>query len=255
MSTVFDSPTVRIIETTDAEGDTQRQLYLGPPFNSIQGAVKVNKPKFHVHDFTQKLTFGALCARKGIHHALVLGLGAGIVIQSIRDIAPSARIDIVDIALELFEPSHRYFFDLGSDNVELYHEDAYSFIRRSNKRYDYICCDIFIASLEVPNYVLSGEFAEAVKNCLSGAGILAINTHRQSQKSLTESMSKSFKFVFSLPGNNCLLLCTDAWPQFVTDENLIAQQLQNNLDIKAIQQSITVTQHVDTGAPGNGASE
>jgi hypothetical protein len=248
MKTVFESPTIRIIETTDVEGDAQRQLYLGPPFNSIQGAIKVNKPNFHVHDFTKKLTFGALCVRNGIDRALFLGLGAGVVVQSIRDMVASAKIDIVDVNLELFEPSHKYFFDLDATNLELYHEDAYSFVKRSDKRYDYICCDIFGSSLEVPDYVLSGEFAAAVKTRLNATGIFAVNTHRQLHKSLTESLSRSFKFVFSLPGNNCLLLCTASWPQFVIDEQVIAHYLDKNVDIKAIQQSITLTQHVEMGA-------
>ncbi|WP_157647946.1 spermidine synthase [Burkholderia ubonensis] len=249
MNTLFESSTVRIIETSDAEGDTQRQLYLGPPFNNIQGAVKVNKPKFHVHDFSKKLTYGALCVRNGVHNALILGLGAGIVIQSIRDLAPSAHIDIVDLNLELFEPSHTFFFDLDSENLELFHEDAYHFVSRSQKKYDYICCDVFGSSLEVPDYVLSGELTEKVKRCLSEAGIFAINTHRQLHKSLIESLSLSFKFVFSLPGNNCLLLCSDAWPQFIFDDATIAQQLVNNVDIAAIRDGMTLTQRVDIHVP------
>ncbi|BCF98830.1 hypothetical protein PPGU19_033990 [Paraburkholderia sp. PGU19] len=254
MKTVFETTTVRIIETSDAEGDTQRQLYLGPPFSSIQGAIKVNKPKFHVHDFTKKLTYGALCVRNGVHDALVLGLGAGVVIQSIRDFAPSVKIDIVDVNLELFEASHKFFFDLDSDNIQLFHEDAYHFVDRANKKYDYICCDIFGSSLEVPNYVLSGELAGKVKHCLSAEGIFAINTHRQLHKSLVESLSKSFEFVFSLPGNNCLLLCSDVWPQFVADDALIAQQLQNNVDIASIHHDMTLTQRVDIQAQPKTAS-
>ena len=249
MKTVFESSTVRIIETSDAEGDTQRQLYLGPPFSNVQGAVKINKPKFHVHDFTKKLTYGALCVRNGIYNALILGLGAGIVIRSIRDLAPSAKIDIVDLNLELFEPSHKFFFDLDSDNLELYHEDAYHFVARAQKKYDYICCDIFGSSLEVPDYVLSGELAEKVKHCLSETGIFAINTHRQFHKSLIESLSSGFNFVFSLPGNNCLLLCSEVWPQFVSDDAVIAQQIVNNIDIAAIQNGMTLSQRVDIRVP------
>lgn len=253
MNTVFESPTVRIIETTDADGDRQRQIYLGPPFDRIQGAVKIGKPKFLVHDFAKKLTFGALCVRKGIRRALVLGLGGGVMVQAIRDMAPDAKIDIVDLNIEVFEASHKYFFDLDSDNLSLHHDDAYAFIKRTGEQYDYICCDIFGPSLEVPDYVVSGEFAEAVKTRLGAAGILAFNTHRQLHKSLTESLSGSFKFVFSLPGNNCLLLCTDCWPEFVADEKVIAEYLEKNVDIKAIEQTMTVIQRVQSGiASGQG---
>jgi hypothetical protein len=244
MNAVFESSTIRVIETIDAEGDLQRQLYLGPPFSNIQGAVKDSRPGFHVHDFTKKLTFAALCVPHGIDRALILGLGAGVVVQSIRDMAASAKIDVVDINLELFEVSHKYFYNLDNESLKLYHEDAYAFVKRADQQYDYICCDIFGSNLEVPDYVMSGEFAMSVKQNLSATGIFAINTHRQLHKSMTELLSRSFKFVFSLPGNNCLLLCADSWPQFIIDETVIAQYLNKNIDIKAIQNSITLAQHL-----------
>lgn len=247
MKTVFESTSVKIVETIDAEGDTQRQLFIGPPFTNVQGAMKVDRPDFHVHDFTKKLTFGALSVRGGIRDALFLGLGAGIVIRAMGDIAPEAKVDIVDINLELFDACSRYFVNLDAEAVSLYQEDAYGFVKRSGKRYDFVCCDIFGASLEVPDYLLSGEFAAAVKRCLSDAGIAAFNTHRALHKSMAEALCRQFKFVFSLPGNNALLLCTDVWPQFVLDERVEAAQRRNNVDVRAIRDSMTLMRRVDFG--------
>jgi hypothetical protein len=247
MQTVFESTSVKIVETVDPEGEVQRQLFIGPPFTNVQGAMKVDRPTFHVHDFTKKLTFGALSVRGGIRDALFLGLGAGIVVRAVSDMAPQAKLDIVDINLELFDACSRYFFNLDAERFTLYQEDAYGFVKRSNKRYDFVCCDIFGASLEVPDYLLSGEFATAAKRCLADDGIVAFNTHRALHKNMAESLCRHFKFVFSLPGNNALLLCTDAWPQFVLDARVEAVQRGNNVDMKGILDSMTLMRRVDFG--------
>ena len=150
MKTVYESETIKIVEMVDDDGDVQRQLFLGPPFRNVQGAIKTTRPKFHVQEFSRNLTYGALCIPGEVKTALFLGLGAGVVIQAVRDMFPSARVDIVDISAELIEVSHDFFFQIYSDNVGLFPEDAFSFVKKADKKYDYICCDIWAHSLEIP---------------------------------------------------------------------------------------------------------
>lgn len=243
MKTVYESETIKIVEAVDENGDVQRQLFLGPPFRNVQGAIKTSRPKFHVQEFTRNLTYGALCVPGEIKNALFLGLGAGVVIQAVRDMFPSARVDIVDISAELFEVSHDFFFEIYSDNVGLFPEDAFSFVKTTDRKYDYVCCDIWAHSLEIPGFLLDGApggFLDCVKNITNGNGVFSLNTQRYFHKQFAEALLRQFKFVFSLKGFNCLLLATDVHPKFITDKKIIDEMLVKNIDINAIQDNLVL---------------
>jgi hypothetical protein len=241
MKTVYQSETIKIVESVDDDGDVQRQLFLGPPFENVQGVIKTDRPRFHVQEFSRNLTYGALCVPGDVETALFLGLGAGVVIQAVRDIFPSAHIDIVDISAELIEVSHDFFFQIYSDNVSLFPEDAVSFVKKVNKKYDYICCDIWAHSLAIPSFLLDGAaggFLDCIKNITNRNGVFSINTQRHLHKQFAEVLLGHFKFVFSLRGFNCLLLATHAHPKLITDKKIIAEMLSNNIDINAIQDNL-----------------
>jgi hypothetical protein len=244
MKEIYASESIKVIESIDNDGDVQRQLYLGPPFNHTQGGIKMSRPDFHVHEFTRNLSYGALCVAGGVRNALFLGLGAGVAVQAVRAFFPEANIDIVDINLELFEVSHRYFFNIESDNVKLFHEDAYSFIQRASKKYDYICCDIWTHSLDVPNYIFFDEFSALAKNCLTGNGIFSINTQKAIYKNIAESLIKQFRFILSLQGYNCSLLSTNNWPDFPTGAGVAAELLAKNMNIESIHDNLILLQPV-----------
>ena len=238
MRTVYESETIKIVESVDNDGDLQRQLFLGPPFRNVQGAIKANRPKFHVQEFTKNLTYGALCVPSGVQNALFLGLGAGVVIQAVRDMFPSAHVDVVDISGELIEVSHDFFFQIYSDNVALFPEDAVEFVKKSNKKYDYICCDIWAHSLEIPSFLVDGGFLRCVKDISTSNCVFSINTQFFLHKRLAEALVKHFEYVFSLQGFNCYLLSTDTRPRLTTDEKIIADMMANNIDIQTIQDNM-----------------
>jgi hypothetical protein len=241
MKTVYRSETIQVVESVDNDGDAQRQLFLGPSFCNVQGVIKTDRPRFHVQEFTRNLTYGALCVPGEVKTALFLGLGAGVVIQAVRDMFPSAHIDIVEINAELIEVSHDFFFQIYSDDVSLFPEDALAFVKKSTKTYDYICCDIWAHSLDVPSFLLDGTaggFLDCARNITSRNGVFSINTQRQLHKQFTEALLGHFRFVFSLRGFNCLLLATQEHPKLITDKKIIAEMMANNIDINAIQDGL-----------------
>ena len=244
METIFESQSIRVVETTDTEGEVQRQLFLGPPFTNVQGAIKVNRPEFHVHQFSRNLALGALCVPGGVRNALFLGMGAGVIINTVRQMHPQATIDIVDINYDLFEVANKFFFNIDADNVNLFHEDAYGYIQRIDKQYDFICCDIWTHSLDVPDYMAAGTFSNRARELLSENGLYAINTNRTLLKTIAEPLTRDFNHVFSLQGNNCLLWASNAWPDFIEDADVIAHHLSNNIDITAIQDNMVLMQQL-----------
>ena len=250
MRTVYESETIKIVETVDDDGDVQRQLFLGPPFRNVQGAIKTARPKFHVQEFSRNLTYGALCVPGNVKTALFLGLGAGVVIQAVRDMFPSAHIDIVDISAELIEVSHDFFFQIYSDNVELFPEDAFTFVKRADKKYDYICCDIWAHSLEIPDFLLdeaTGGFLDCIRNITNRNAVFSLNTQRYFHKLFVEALLRHFEFVFSLKGFNCLLLATHVHPKLITDPQIIKAMLSNNVDINAIQDNLLLIRGAQRG--------
>lgn len=237
MHIVYESNDIRIVDGANPDGAMERHIALGRPFNHPQGTIRLDAPAFHVHEFTRHLTYGALCAADGIKRALFLGLGAGIAVQTLRDLVPLAEIDIVDLNRELFEVSDRYFFSLQAQNVHLYHADAFAFVVQAAERYDYIACDIWGPSLEVPPFLLTTDFYENIKRILADAGVFAINTANHVHKHATEQILNRFKRASSLEGNNTFLIGSDnplVPLQGMADPKILHNLLAINIDVRRI---------------------
>jgi len=156
----------------------------------------------------------------------------------------------VDISAELFEVSHDFFFQIYSDNVGLFPEDAFGFVKRADKKYDYICCDIWAHSLEIPGFLLDGApggFLDCINNITNKTGVFSLNTQRYFHKQFAEALLRHFQFVFSLKGFNCLLLATHVHPKLITDKTIIDEMLANNIDINAIQDNLLLIRGAQEG--------
>jgi hypothetical protein len=237
---LYEGEHIQILESVDEDGDVLRQLLLGPPFNNPQGMIKTNRPKYHVQPFTRNLTYGAVCVSGGVENALFLGLGAGVVVQAVRDLFPAASIDIVDLDTELFSISNEFFFRIDAANVRWFAEDASLFVKRSDRRYDYICCDIWGDHLEAPPFLAERDFIAAVRKSLNTRGIFSLSTQWFLHKPMTELLTSEFEFVFSVRAPTCLLHAMNVPPKSVTDDQLVADLRSKNLDLNAIRANSTL---------------
>jgi spermidine synthase len=235
--TLFESGHIQVLEGTGDDGEVQRHLLLGPPFQNPQGIIKPDKPKFHVQPFSRNLTYGALLIPGEVKNVLFLGLGAGLVVQAIRDLHPAATIDIVDLDAELFSVSNEFFFSIDAPNVHWFAEDASNFVRNADKRYDYICCDIWGDHLQVPEFLTEYSFIQTVRRILSEHGVFAISTNKLLHAHMSGMMVHEFKTVFSILAPTCLLIGMNGSPRLVSDPQVTAQLLANNLDVNAIRES------------------
>lgn len=232
--TLFQSDHIQVLEGVGEGGALQRHLLLGPPFKNPQGIIEPGRPKFHVQPFTRNLTFGALLVAQPVENVLFLGLGAGIVVQAIRDLFPTASIDIVDLDPELFSVSSEFFFPINAENVHWFAEDASNFVNRVDKRYDYICCDIWGDHLQVPEFLTQYAFVQRVKGILSEHGAFAISTNKLLHAHMAGMMVDGFDAILSIRAPTCLLIGTNATPRLFADEDVTARLLANNIDIGAI---------------------
>ncbi|NNM91899.1 MAG: hypothetical protein HKL92_01010 [Candidatus Eremiobacteraeota bacterium] len=240
MDILYQSPDIRVTEILDADGEAQRQLYFGPSFTHCQGAIKRDKPWYHVHEFTRHLTYAALAVPNELQRVLFLGLGAGVAIHAVRTWFPLAELDIVDQCQELFQVSHRFFYSLDHPMVHLIHADAAEFLNATHEKYDLICCDVWGSLLEAPGFLKTGDFYDRVNALLRSDGTFAINAPAIEHKRIAELLVPRFETTVSLKGNNSFFISTDNVCISATQPPRLKNVLDYNIDVQAIESAAIV---------------
>lgn len=102
--------------------------------------------------------------------ALFVGLGTGAAPKSFARRA--IRADVVEIDPEVVRYARQYFGYVPNGDVAI--EDARTFLRRTERRYDFIVHDTFTGG-ETPEHLLSVEVLERVQALLQPGGVLVLN--------------------------------------------------------------------------------
>jgi trans-aconitate methyltransferase len=237
VNVLYQSEWVRVFEGLEADGETVRKIAFGPSFSCAQGVIRTDDPSFHVQEYTRQLTYAALCAKQGVGRALFLGLGAGIVVNAVRTLFPSATIDVVDISHEIFKVAHTHFFNIDAGNVNHFHDDANAFVQKTKQRYDFICCDLWGMELDVPHFlVLDPQFYRSIKAISAPGGVCAVNTSSLVHKSICEHLTSVYRHVVSMEGDNTLLIASDVEPRATADAATLSALAASNVDVSRIEE-------------------
>ncbi|MFZ9847961.1 MAG: spermidine synthase [Flavobacteriales bacterium] len=107
---------------------------------------------------------------------LILGMGAGCVIETLRkDFQNEGEITAVEIDKVVVDIAKKYF-DVGRfSNLKIVQDDAYAFIQNNKAKHDLIIVDLFIDK-ETPTQFSSEEFLQNVVNASSKNGNILFNT-------------------------------------------------------------------------------
>ena len=128
--------------------------------------------------YTYALEALARAYRPGMHSALVLGLGAGIVPMQFARTGIAA--DVVEIDPASLHVAQRYFgFDPARARV--HHTDARAFVRACPERYDVVVVDLFHGD-GTPDYLVTREFFRDLRRCLAEDGVAVFNTFADLQR-------------------------------------------------------------------------
>ena len=180
---VYESGTVRCICFT-------RSCRIGR-----QTCQDVKRPDRIVMNYPQMM-LGALFVNPEPRSVLIIGLGGGTIPRALREVAPQARIDVVEIDPAVVKVARRYF-DLGdSSKLRVIEADGRVQVKRAlreNKRYDLIMLDAFDHEY-IPEHLLTREFLQEVKSLLTPNGVLAANTFSSSR--LYDHESTTYASVF-----------------------------------------------------------
>ncbi len=107
------------------------------------------------------------------HNALVLGVAAGMIPRYLQ------RKGVKTTAVEINPNSlaaATEFFDFDPRGVNIFVEDARTFVRRHKDAYDLVVTDLFQGDC-TPDYLLTLEFFREVQACLRPGGVVIINTY------------------------------------------------------------------------------
>ncbi|WP_159020068.1 spermidine synthase [Algibacter sp. L3A6] len=102
-----------------------------------------------------------------VKHVLILGLGGGSVISSLRKKFDfNGDIQAVDIDEKIIAIAKNDFDICTSHNLTISKYDAYKFVKKNNKKHDLIIIDLFINN-EVPDQFYSVIFCENISKLVN----------------------------------------------------------------------------------------
>jgi len=110
-----------------------------------------------------------------VKHVLILGLGGGSVISSLRKKFDfNGGIQAVDIDEKIIAIAKNDFDICTSHNLMISKYDAYKFVKKNDKKHDLIIIDLFINN-EVPDQFYSVIFCENISKLVNENGYFIFN--------------------------------------------------------------------------------
>jgi spermidine synthase len=131
--------------------------------------------------------------------ALVLGMGAGGSIQSMRRTAPNVEIDAVEIDPRVIEAASRFFdVDVSSDpRLRVHAVDARGFLARDRGTYDLVQLDVFQGGPYVPFHLVTEECFRLARARMSDDALLMMNVFdRSADSAVLHRLAATLRRVF-----------------------------------------------------------
>ena len=112
----------------------------------------------------------------GARRALVLGMGGGGSIRSMRLTAPGIAIDAVEIDPRVVEAATRWFgVDPADAGLRIHVMDARRFLSRDRGTYDLVQLDVYQGGPYIPFHLVTEEFFRLARARMSDDGLLMMN--------------------------------------------------------------------------------
>ncbi len=144
----------------------------------------------------------------------ILGNGAGTTARALGHYFPRTDVDAVEIDPELTRLGRRWF-DLRNARMDVHHDDARPYLRRTGERYDAILVDVYRQPY-IPFYLATREFFELARERLRPGGTVIVNVgHPEGQEELDQvlgaTMGAAFRNVVRDPSEdtNTMILASD----------------------------------------------
>ena len=160
--------TVKIIKQEPDAGGRFSRLYFQDGLT--QNAVESDGRARSFYNYALEAL--ALAYRADARHALALGLGAGM--TPARLAARGIHTEVVEIDPASLHAARR-FFALDETKTPVHQTDARTFVQRCPRAYDVVVVDLFHGD-GTPDYLITRDFFQDLRRCLSANGIAVFNT-------------------------------------------------------------------------------
>ena len=138
--------------------------------------------------------------------ALVLGMGAGQSIASMRATAPQAAIDAVEIDPAVVRAAIQWFgIDPSRPGLRIHVADARPWLLKNRDSYDLVQIDLYQGGPYIPFYLVTKEFFLLVREHMTGGGMVMMNVFDAGPKhelltATAATLSSVLPSVMVLPG-------------------------------------------------------
>lgn len=110
-----------------------------------------------------------------INEVLLLGVAGGSVVETMyNEYNFKGKITAVDYDSTFDLLLKKYFTHIYKSNFQLIIDDAFQFIKQTNKKYDFVIIDLFNDD-SMPNEIFQDDFFSNLRNILNANGILLFN--------------------------------------------------------------------------------
>lgn len=148
-----------------------------------QSCIDLAHPNRFALNYTRMMLAGALFASPSPRRVLIVGLGGGSIPTALKQILPTAQIDVAEIDPAVTRVARRFFGFVDGPQLIVAEVDGRVFVKRAGRegrRYDVILLDAFDHEY-IPEHLMTKEFLTEVKALLAPQGVLVANTFSSSR--------------------------------------------------------------------------
>lgn len=148
-----------------------------------QSCIDLQNPNRFVLNYTRMVLAGVLFTSPDPRRILIVGLGGGSIPNALKQILPTAQIDVVEIDPAVTRVAQAYFSFTAGTNLRVTESDGRVFAKRAareGRHYDVIVLDAFDHEY-IPEHMLTREFLAEVRALLAPRGVLVANTFSTSR--------------------------------------------------------------------------
>lgn len=165
---------------------------------------------YHRRRFLTGLVWDMLAAsallgtREEPRSVLMLGLGGGTSLRTLRHLLPACRFTAIEIDREIVRLARRHMA-LDETGVEVVSGDAYAWLRKNRRTFDVVIDDIYLAGRTdvFRPQGMDRRLLANLRDCVAPGGVLAVNLvtgpgHRATQTAIRRILRDNFPEVRSV---------------------------------------------------------
>lgn len=229
-----------LMEVVD-HGST-RSLYFSKTV--LQSRILLSAPHELILFYTRYMV-SALLAKPEPKNILIIGVGAGSLIQFLNHHFPDCIIDGVDFSSKIIDIAQAFFSLQNKETINLHCQDGFDFLADSHysHKYDIIFLDAFDAT-GMAKRIYSREFFSLCLESLSNNGVLSLNLWSADTKALKKikkslhQEAQGFLFVPVKGRENIVALAFDSqipWDKIdLSDQALLDLSKRYSIDFMEI---------------------